>query len=212
METRNPLKYKNMLFVLYGLFIVALIVYSEKQDINENDWFIVFANVLFFMVVQTAFFYFIASKEYEDVIVSKLDIVKRYASKNEIFKMLVNMYKNKYLEDNKQEIEKQTKERKQNNEKLTLEYCGVPILIVSSIVVLLLVATKTKVLSKVTINNATIKGLLNSTPWNKYDNLGLILVLLAYITELFFFFFIVKKYEYVGDNYILNNLFKSVSN
>jgi hypothetical protein len=212
METRNPLKYRNILFGLYGVAIIGLIVYSKKQGINENDWFIVFANVLFFMVVQTAFFYFIASKEYEDVIVSKLDIVKRYASKNDTFKTLLNIYKNKYLGDNKQEIDKQTKEREHKNKKLTIEYCGIPILIVTGILLLLLVGTKTKVLSKLHINNQVVNNLLKPTKWNEYDNLGIVLVVMAYVTELLFFFLIVKKYEYVGDNYIYNNIFKSITN
>ena len=51
---------------------------------------------------------------------------------------------------------------------------------------------------------------INKTNWNDVYTLCLIFVLLAYGTELLFFLFIVKKYEFVGDFYILNNLFKQI--
>jgi hypothetical protein len=42
--------------------------------------------------------------------------------------------------------------------------------------------------------------------WNNVDNLSLLFVTLAYCTELFFFFFIVRKYEFVGDHQIISDI------
>ena len=42
--------------------------------------------------------------------------------------------------------------------------------------------------------------------WNDVDSLSLLFVILAYCTELFFFFFIVRKYEFVGDHQIISDI------
>lgn len=41
---------------------------------------------------------------------------------------------------------------------------------------------------------------------NNVSTLCLLFVTLAYCTELFFFFFIVRKYEFVGDHYIISDI------
>ena len=210
MELRKPLKHKNMLMLLYGLFIVALLFISKKQGINENDWIIALSNVLFFMIVQMFFFIFIASKQYETVIISKLDIIKKYAEKNMPFKFLLHSYKNNYLENNQVEINENSKERENNNMKLTYEYCILPIIIVSSIMLLLVVSTKTDFIKKLKIKNTTLENMTEGTQWSEFDTFGLLLVLLAYSTEILFFYFVVKKYEFVNDNAIYNTLFKNV--
>jgi hypothetical protein len=212
MELRKPLKHKNMLMLLYGLLILVLIYISKHQNIgiNENDWVIALSNVLFFMVVQMFFFIFIASKQYEEVIISKLDIIKKYGEKNMPFKFLLHSYKNNYLENNEDEINKETNERKDNNMNLTYDYCGLPIIIVSTIIVLLVVLTKTNLIEKLKISNVKVKDMTKKTVWNQYDTFGLLLVLLAYSTEILFFYFVVKKYEFVNDNTIYNTLFKNV--
>jgi hypothetical protein len=161
MELRKPLKHKNMLMLLYGLLILVLIYISKHQNIgiNENDWVIALSNVLFFMVVQMFFFIFIASKQYEEVIISKLDIIKKYGEKNMPFKFLLHSYKNNYLENNEDEINKETNERKDNNMNLTYDYCGLPIIIVSTIIVLLVVLTKTNLIEKLKISNVKVKDM-----------------------------------------------------
>ena len=46
--------------------------------------------------------------------------------------------------------------------------------------------------------------------WNDVDTLSLLFVTLAYCTELFFFFFIVRKYEFVGDHYIISETIDNI--
>ena len=95
---REPLNNKNQLFIIYAIVTIALIYISfnyKKLNVNENDWVIILTNVLFFTIVQILFFKFIASKQYETVLVSKLDIIKRYSKKNPKFKEFID--KNKQI-------------------------------------------------------------------------------------------------------------------
>jgi hypothetical protein len=200
---REPLNNKNQLFILYAIVSIVLIYISFKYknlNVNENDWVIILTNVLFFTIVQILFFKFVASKQYENVLVSKLDIIKRYSQKNPDFKELIDKNKQKFLETNNIDIQKQRKERENKNYKLIIDYCSKPIAISIFALILILVISKTDMFSSI-LN-------IKKTNWNDVYTLGLIFVLLAYGTELLFFLFIVKKYEFVGDFYILNNLFK----
>lgn len=202
---REPLNNKNQLFIIYAIVTIALIYISfnyKKINVNENDWVIILTNVLFFTIVQILFFKFIASKQYETVLVSKLDIIKRYSKKNPEFKEFIDKNKQNFLETNNIDIKKQRKERENNNYKLIIDYCSKPIIISIFALILILVISKTDMFSSI-LN-------INKTNWNDVYTLGLIFVLLAYGTEILFFLFIVKKYEFVGDFYILNNLFKQI--
>ena len=202
---REPLNNKNQLFILYAIVSIVLIYISFKYknlNVNENDWVIILTNVLFFTIVQILFFKFIASKQYETVLVSKLDIIKRYSKKNPEFKEVIDKNKQNFLETNNIDIKKQRKERENKNYKLIIDYCSKPIIISIFALILILVISKTDMFSSI-LN-------INKTNWNDVYTLGLIFVLLAYGTEILFFLFIVKKYEFVGDFYILNNLFKQI--
>jgi hypothetical protein len=202
---REPLNNKNQLFILYAIVSIVLIYISFKYknlNVNENDWVIILTNVLFFTIVQILFFKFVASKQYENVLVSKLDIIKRYSQKNPDFKELIDKNKQNFLETNNIDIQKQRKEREKKNYKLIIDYCSKPIAISIFALILILVISKTDMFSSI-LN-------IKKTNWNDVYTLGLIFVLLAYGTEILFFLFIVKKYEFVGDFYILNNLFKQI--
>ena len=49
---------------------------SIKNCIERNDLIPVLSNVIFFVIVQTLFFKYVASKQYEDVLENKLDFFK----------------------------------------------------------------------------------------------------------------------------------------
>ena len=44
--------------------------------LNRNDLIPIFLNVIFFIIVQTIFFIYVASKQFENVLKEKLNIVK----------------------------------------------------------------------------------------------------------------------------------------
>jgi hypothetical protein len=140
------------------------------------------------MVVQTMFFVFVASKQYETVLVSKIDLVKAVYDKFPNIKESLIKTKNKYVQDNSELVSKQKKARKKENEHLLWRYCGVPIVIALVAMAYLLMFSRSR------------------EPWSNVDTLGLMYVMLGYLTELCFFFFIVRKYEFVGDQYIVSNV------
>jgi hypothetical protein len=160
---------------------------------NRNDWIVIFSNVLFFMVVQTFFFRYVVSKQYENVLVSKLQMVKTLVSKNESVKQQVEEFKQNTIAKYKDiAVEKEIK-RNIENKKLTFQYCWSLIIIVTTILTGLAIYS--------------IYGHLSgSHKWTLPDTLNILFVLLAYSTEVFFYFFIVRKYEFVGDNYIITNV------
>jgi hypothetical protein len=156
--------------------------------LQRNDLIIILSNVLFFMVVQTLFFVLVASKQYETVLVSKIDLVKAVYSKFPNIKQSLIKTKNKYVQDNSELVSKQSKARKKENEHLIWKFCGVPIVVTLVAMAYLFLFSKSR------------------EPWSDVDTLGLMYVVLGYLTELCFFFFIVRKYEFVGDQYIVSNV------
>ncbi len=165
---------------------------SILNCLGRNDLIPVVANVLFFMIVQTLFFYYIASQQYETVLVSKLDFVKTMAEENKSFRNTLENLKKDFLEKNEKHSKDQKKLRDEHNKNLTKKYCGIPILIGLLMMTHLVFIMKTK------------------RPWNSVDTLSLLFVLLAYGTEILFFIFIVRKYEFVGDQYIMSKLLTNI--
>lgn len=182
---------------IYKSFIEFIkILWSPFNCFSRSVWIVILSNVIFFMIVQTAFFWYIASKQYENVLDSKLNMLKLLASKNSYIKRKLYNIKDDYTAKYKSKVEELERERIKYNKELTWDYCGKLIVIVLCIIIALV------------FSYIFIKG----HPWNNIDTLNMIFVTLAYCTELFFFFFIVRKYEFVGDNYILTNVIQNVMN
>ena len=71
------------------------------------------------MLVQTAFFWYIASEQYENILSSKLDTLKLLASKNSSFKKKLDAIKDKYISKHEQKAKELEIERAKLNTKLT---------------------------------------------------------------------------------------------
>ena len=160
---------------------------------DRNDWLVIIANVLFFMVVQTLFFKYIASQQYENVLISKLDMIKLAMQKNPAFKRQILELKKDYQQKYEKIAKEQQAKREIINRDLTWKYCTQLIVFTVTIFIGIAVFVKSK------------RG------WQNIDTLNMLFVTLAYSTELFFFFFIVRKYEFVGDNYILTNVLQKIT-
>ena len=152
-------------------------MFSIKECIDRNDLIPVLSNVIFFVIVQTLFFKYVASKQYEVVLESKLDFIKTICNNDPYLKSKIYNFRDNYLKENKDLVKKQEKIRNEKNIKLYYMYSGIPFVIMKS-----------------------------TRKWNDVDTLSLLFVTLAYCTELFFFFFIVRKYEFVGDHYIISDI------
>lgn len=159
-----------------------------ENCIDRNDLIPVICNVIFFVIVQTLFFKYVASKQYEVVLESKLDFVRTLCDNDPYIKQQIYTYRDQYLKDNADIVKIQEEKRNEKNMKLYYLYSGIPLAVFSLMLfhVLFLMKSRRK--------------------WNDVDTLSLIFVTLAYCTELFFFFFIVRKYEFVGDHYIISDV------
>jgi hypothetical protein len=161
--------------------------------LDRNDLIPIMTNVLFFMIVQTLFFKYIASKQFEVVLESKLDFLKVLSEENPKVKRAVDDYKVKFISNNKDIVKNQERLREEDNMKTTKTYLGIPILIGSLIFLHLIFIMSSK------------------RSWNSVDTLAVLFVALAYATEIIFFFSIVRQYEFVGDHYIMNKVLKDLS-
>jgi len=147
-----------------------------------NDWIIILANVLFFMLVQTYFFKYIAAQQYEYVLETKLQTFKTLAKYNPEFAYALQHVKQESLKKLEQVAAQQRKQREEINNELEFTYCWQPIIVVSSVIALLVISLY-----------------LKKQAWTKVDSANLLFVVLAYSTELFIFFFIIRKYVFIGD-------------
>jgi hypothetical protein len=151
-----------------------------------NHIILIFVNVLAFIVIQTSFFYFIGSKQLNEIIANKVGIVKSYIKQDESYKSKVENYiKSKTIQDMLKKADEEEKTRTLQNIEVIKKWIGPPFIAVLSILIIsiiILIATKSK--------------------WTGVDNVGISLVFTAYLTELFIFFGIIKQYEFLGDNTI----------
>ena len=157
---------------------------------NSLDWFLLLLNLLFFMVVQMYFFRYVASKQYETVLLSKTKIVDLYISKVPSYRDTFIKQGEKYKIENNEKIENQKREREIENNSLEFKYCWLPIIITSVVSVLIL--------------------LYNTTKWIKYHTIGMVFIILGYVGELLFFFTMVKPYEFIGDYTVLDELVQQI--
>ena len=161
-------------------------MFSIKECIDRNDLIPVLSNVIFFVIVQTLFFKYVASKQYEVVLESKLDFIKTICDNDPYLKSKIYDFRDKYLQENKEKV------RNEKNIKLYYMYSGIPFVIFSLMLLHIIFIMK------------------STRKWNDVDTLSLLFVTLAYCTELFFFFFIVRKYEFVGDHYIISETIDNI--
>lgn len=158
----------------------------------------VLANIFLFIFVQTGFFYFIASKQFNNVLESKIDILNLYIKSSPSTREQIKNFLNS---DEVKEIQKLAKEqeikRTQMNKDLIKQKMLPLLLFVTALIVVIIY-------------------MMMSNKNNSWSTFGLTeqillgLVLTAYVTEIMFFFGIVKKYEFYGDYRIMNTFYKSI--
>ena len=158
----------------------------------------VLANIFLFIFVQTGFFYFIASKQFNNVLESKIDILNLYIKSSPTTREQIKNFLNS---DEVKEIQKLAKEqeikRTQMNKDLIKQKMLPLLLFVTALIVVIvymMMANKNNSWSTFGLTEQVLLGL----------------VLTAYVTEIMFFFGIVKKYEFYGDYRIMNTFYKSI--
>ena len=151
-----------------------------------NHVILISVNILAFIVIQTSFFYFVGSQQLNKVITNKIGIIKSFIKYDDSYKTGVkNFVKSKSIQDILKKAEEEEETRTLQNIEIIKQWIGPPLIAMLSILVLaiiILIATKSK--------------------WTGVDNVGISLVFTAYLTELFIFFGIINRYEFLGDNTI----------
>ena len=101
---------------------------SYNFYLKRNDLIPIFMNVMFFMAIQTIFFLYVASKQFENVLIDKINIVKVLSENNPYIKSLIQNYKNSYISNKNFDII--ISEREKYNNEILLIYCGIPMIII----------------------------------------------------------------------------------
>lgn len=145
---------------------------------------ITLSNMLTFMVVQIIFFYFIATKLFSKLIVSKTSALKKYNEYDSNTRKIFQDYKNSE--------EFKRIERIKNNQNELRSYLNIQ-LIMNKLIPLVLTVLIIILISIIILQST------NKQHFDFVDLVLLFLVLFAFTTELIYFFFIVEQYYFVGD-------------
>ena len=161
---------------------------------SSNNMIINVSNIICFITIQTLFFYFIASKQFNKLLIDKTEIVSSYISHDPDLRAHANQYfHGEEWKDITNTGKQQTKLRTKANVSL----------INRKIVPLVLVA--------VCILGCFVYKLThNNEPWSRIDTILLTLVLGAFTTEFLFFIGIVSQYQHYGDHAIYYKLLKTI--
>ena len=172
-------------------------IINTLLNFNSYTWINILLTVLFFIIVQTLFFLYIVSKQYDDVILAKAKLISILGEKNNAVKLYIDTIKQQQLDDLEAKAAIANYKRYELNKELVIKYCFIPANVIGGLLILALLYSIINV---------------NGPKWTYIESISLVLILTSYLTELYFFFFIVKKYEMVGDTEILYNVSKSLSN
>ena len=161
---------------------------------SSNNMVINISNVICFITIQTLFFYFVASKQFNKLLIDKTEVVSSYIAHNPD---LQNAAKQYFGGPEWKDIVDQG--RKQSKARTTANLS----LIQQKIVPLVLVAMGV-------LGCFGYKLFHNNEPWSRIDTILLTLVLGAFTTEFLFFIGIVSQYQHYGDHAIYYKLLKSI--
>lgn len=174
-------------------------LFSKKtvwDTINPANLLLVVANVLAFVILQTLFFWFIASRSVERVLEDKAGFIATFFSQKGVTKEMMTDYLNS--PSNKEELAKvaaqQRKGREQQNWELVQQYIQ-PIVIglLSAFLFLSLVMFR------------------RGQPLTRIDMFLLFLVLGAFSTELYFYLTVTSQVIYIGDGEITWRLYSAMT-
>jgi hypothetical protein len=137
------------------------------------------------MSIQTIFFLYVASKQFENVLKDKINFIKILSENNQYVYDYIQILKNNYV--NGKDYTNVILQRQKYNNQILVIYCGIPMIVISSILIYILFFMKSQ------------------KKWKSVDTLSLFFVTLAYLTELFLFFCVISQYVFIGDQYLIYN-------
>lgn len=183
-------------------------VIIKKFFTNPSNVFIVLLNALFFMIVQTLFFYFIASNQIDDIIVSKVELINKYAE----YDGNLNNYLKEYINSDefkqkRERVKLLNDERQSKNRKILLNKVILPFIIPIFIIFLIygiFIFTSYETNKKWFGNNINE----DDFSFNIADKILIFFVIFAFLTELIIFFGVIRQHEFIGDFVSINDIYK----
>lgn len=153
-------------------------------------------NILFFVVVQTAFFWLVGARQLDKAVQEKASLLcatrrnLQAHGARDALKMLDTVVFTE-LDAYAEEADKQAKRREEANLNLVVRWIGPLILVLVGLLVAIIIFNRAR---------------KQSLGFEHY--FGLVLVVVSYVTELMFFFFVVRQYNLMGDYEILHKVVK----
>ena len=158
------------------------------NKITKHNLTVILLNVIIFFCLQFIFFYYIMQYMYADIIKEKINSLIELMNLNDNYKKIILSYIKNNYEKTKKDADENIKLKNNLNLRLTLIYIVIPFSILIMLLIINLLFNRTK-------NN-----------WDSLDTFNVFIIILAYITEIYFLYFILNKYIFIGDINLLNNI------
>lgn len=164
------------------------------DTVDPANLLILFCNVFAFIVMETIFFWFVTSQSVDDILSEKAGLVSTFADQNETNRLAMRDYLElpENTENVPQEASVQFRQRQELNWNLVKAYI-VPIAAGVGIIILLLLGAM----------------FFRRQPLTRIDLFLLLLVLGAFMTEMYFYFTVTKQLVYIGDSAALYHMYKA---
>jgi|APSaa5957512535_1039671.scaffolds.fasta_scaffold62950_2 hypothetical protein len=170
-----------------------------KNPNNIKNLSIAVLNILFFIVVQYLFFTIVAAKQLNKVIENKIGLVNEYLALNDAEKILVS--KNIHSPKNEQ-INNIAKKQENQRDSMNSQLFKQRIL---PLIIVLIIAVITLFYFVYQNRDNNDGGQIDFS-----YKLGIGLIAGAYVTELLFFFGIVRQYIFAGDHTLIDTLYNGI--
>ena len=158
---------------------------------------LIFANVICFMTMQVAFFWFVASKGVEKAIEQKKGLFVTLAQQvpeiRKEFDLILN--DEEKMQKMKKKADKSFKIREDTNKALLYEYISTPYFITCALFVFSFLLT-----------------IFWKKTWEKVDFALIMTVFLAFLTEVVFYFVVINEQQIIGDMTLFRTGLEIVNN
>ena len=164
-----------------------------KIVLEPTNMFTTSLNIFLFVSLLFLWFWFIGTQQLKYVIYEKMDQVNNIIKNDPIISKSVDLYLDTIKEDTKfiEKVRNDIIERNEYNLDIVYKYFGIPILILLSIVLFYGV--------NIFINFPN--------KWKIEQNILVILMILAFVTEIIFYFVVIRKFQYVSNSTIIKSVF-----
>lgn len=162
---------------------------------SSPNMIISFTNIIFFIIIQILFFRNISSKQFNNVLTDKINILNSYMRNNRRFRDAVDNHIRSSEESVMIRATDQEKDRVRHNDRSMMMWLGLPLLICVGMLVL----------SIVNQNRSS-----NKDEWTSIHSTLLTLSIGVYLSEILFYYGVVRQYQFYGDHHIYSRMYDGI--